>query len=116
MQRRDDCSIRLNNWQRIRLTTQMPMHAVYWTSGCSRNLTLGKYVMQLQHDPSWQFAFANERVGATSTIKPCCLRCFIACLQSFAADRDHYSAQHDIFETSLVKERATILRASAMVG
>lgn len=45
------------------LTTQVPMHTVYWTSGRSRNLTLGKYVMQLQHVPSWQLAFANERVG-----------------------------------------------------
>lgn len=45
------------------LTTQVPMHTVYWTSGRSRNLTLGKYVMQLQHVPSWQLAFAMEPAG-----------------------------------------------------
>ena len=36
---------------------------IYWTSGRSRKLTLGKLVIQLVHVPSWQLAFAKERAG-----------------------------------------------------
>ena len=45
------------------LTTQVPARDVYWTSGRSRKLTLGKHVIQLEHVPSWQLAFAKEPAG-----------------------------------------------------
>jgi hypothetical protein len=45
------------------LTTQVPTQMIYWTSGRSRKLTLGKLVIQLVHVPSWQLAFAKERAG-----------------------------------------------------
>jgi hypothetical protein len=45
------------------LTTQVPVRAVYLTSGRTRKLTLGKQVIELQHVPSWQLAFAKEPVG-----------------------------------------------------
>jgi hypothetical protein len=45
------------------LTTQVPVRAVYWTSGRSRKLNLGKQSLELVHVPSWQLAFADEPVG-----------------------------------------------------
>jgi hypothetical protein len=45
------------------LTTQVPVRTVYLTSGRSRKLTLGKQVIELQHVPSWQLAFAKEPAG-----------------------------------------------------
>src|ERR1035441_5711649 len=45
------------------LTTQVPTRTVYWTSGRSRSLNLGKLVIQLEHVPSWQLAFAKEPAG-----------------------------------------------------
>lgn len=45
------------------LTTQVPTQMIYWTSGRSRKLNLGKLVIQLVHVPSWQLAFAKERAG-----------------------------------------------------
>jgi len=45
------------------LTTQVPAQSVYWTSGRSRKLTLGKLVIQLEHVPFWQLAFAKEPAG-----------------------------------------------------
>ena len=41
----------------------MPTRTVYWTSGRSRSLNLGKLVIQLEHVPSWQLAFAKEPAG-----------------------------------------------------
>jgi hypothetical protein len=45
------------------LTTQVPTRTVYWTSGRSRSLNLGKLVIKLEHAPSWQLAFAKEPAG-----------------------------------------------------
>ncbi len=45
------------------LTTQVPTQTIYWTSGRKRKLNLGKHVIQLEHVPSWQLAFANEPAG-----------------------------------------------------
>jgi hypothetical protein len=45
------------------LTTQVPTQVIYWTSGRSRKLTLGKLAIQLVHVPSWQLAFAKEPAG-----------------------------------------------------
>ena len=45
------------------LTTQVPARAVYWTSGRSRKLNLGKQSVELVHVPSWQLAFAKELAG-----------------------------------------------------
>jgi hypothetical protein len=45
------------------LTTQVPVQMVYWTSGRSRKLNLGKLVLHLAHVPSWQLALANEPAG-----------------------------------------------------
>ena len=45
------------------LTTQVPVRAVYLTSGRTRKLTLGKQIIELQHAPSWQLTFAKEPAG-----------------------------------------------------
>ena len=45
------------------LTTQVPVRSVFWTSGRSRKLNLGKQSVQLEHVPSWQLAFAKEPAG-----------------------------------------------------
>ncbi len=45
------------------ITTQVPTQMIYWTSGRSRQLNLGKLVIQLVHVPSWQLACAKERTG-----------------------------------------------------
>jgi hypothetical protein len=45
------------------LTTQVPMHTVYWTSGKTRSYKMGKLVIQLQHVPDWQLVLWNEPEG-----------------------------------------------------
>jgi hypothetical protein len=50
------------------LTTQVPKRTVYWTSGRSRSLNLGKLVIKLEHVPSWP---ACLRQGAGRGDRPC---------------------------------------------
>ena len=45
------------------LTTQVHVQMVYWTSGRSRKLNLGKLVVHLEHVASWQLALAKEPAG-----------------------------------------------------
>lgn len=45
------------------LTTQVPVRAVYLTSGPSRKLSLGKQVVELRHAPRWQMTLANRPAG-----------------------------------------------------
>lgn len=45
------------------LTTQVPVQMVYWTSGRSRKLNLGKLVLHLEHVASWQLALSKEPAG-----------------------------------------------------
>jgi len=45
------------------LTTQMPIRSVYWTSGRTRALRLGKQVVELRHAPRWQLAMADRPAG-----------------------------------------------------
>ncbi len=45
------------------LTTQVPVQMVYWTSGRSRKLNLGKLVLHLEHVAAWQLALAKEPSG-----------------------------------------------------
>jgi hypothetical protein len=48
---------------RLGLTTQVPMHMVFWTSGRTRSYKMGKLVIQLQHVPDWQLVLWNEPEG-----------------------------------------------------
>jgi hypothetical protein len=45
------------------LTTQVPVRAVYLTSGPSRRLKLGAQVVQLKHAPRWQLVKAGRPAG-----------------------------------------------------
>jgi hypothetical protein len=45
------------------LTSQGPVRQVYFTSGPSRQLHLGKQVVELKHAPPWQVALAGSRAG-----------------------------------------------------
>lgn len=45
------------------LTTQVPMRAVYLTSGRSRRLTLGAQTVELRHAPVWQLIFPGRLAG-----------------------------------------------------
>lgn len=45
------------------LSTQVPVRAVYLTSGPSRKLTLGKQVVELRHAPRWQLTLADRPAG-----------------------------------------------------
>ena len=45
------------------LTTQVPMHMVFWTSGRTRSYKMGKLVIYLQHVPDWQLVLWNEPEG-----------------------------------------------------
>jgi len=45
------------------LTTQVPMHMVFWTSGRTRTFKMGKLVIYLQHVPDWQLVLWNEPEG-----------------------------------------------------
>lgn len=46
------------------LTTQVPVREVYLTSGPSRQLTLGKLMLELRHAPRWQLAAPHRPAGA----------------------------------------------------
>ncbi|MEA3643016.1 MAG: DUF6088 family protein [Lamprobacter sp.] len=45
------------------LSVQVPMRAIYLTSGPSRQLRLGAQVVELKHAPHWQFVLANQPAG-----------------------------------------------------
>lgn len=45
------------------LTTQVPMRAVYLTSGRSRQLKLGAQMVELRHAPIWQLIFPARAAG-----------------------------------------------------
>ncbi|WP_316979577.1 DUF6088 family protein [Shumkonia mesophila] len=48
---------------RLGLTSQVPIRAVYLTSGPSRRLTVGSQTVELRHAPRWQLALAGRRAG-----------------------------------------------------
>lgn len=45
------------------LTTQMPMRAIYLTSGPSRRMKLGAQMVELRHAPAWQLIFPGRAAG-----------------------------------------------------
>lgn len=45
------------------LTTQVPVRAVYLTSGRTRQLKVGKQTVELRHAPRWQLAMAGRPAG-----------------------------------------------------
>lgn len=45
------------------LTTQVPMRAVYLTSGRSRQLKLGAQMVEFRHAPIWQLIFPGRTAG-----------------------------------------------------
>jgi hypothetical protein len=45
------------------LTTQVPVRAVYLTSGRSRRFKLGAQTVELRHAPPWQLALAGRPAG-----------------------------------------------------
>ena len=45
------------------LTTQVPMRAVYLTSGPSRRLKLGAQIIEFRHAPIWQLIFPGRAAG-----------------------------------------------------
>ncbi len=45
------------------LTTQVPVREIYLTSGPTRQLTLGKQVIELRHAPAWQLALPGRPAG-----------------------------------------------------
>ncbi|OGB24603.1 MAG: hypothetical protein A3E23_10920 [Burkholderiales bacterium RIFCSPHIGHO2_12_FULL_65_48] len=45
------------------LTTQVPVRAVYLTSGASRRLKLGAQTVELRHAPVWQLLFPGRAAG-----------------------------------------------------
>ena len=45
------------------LTTQVPMRAVYLTSGRSRRLKLGAQMVEFRHAPVWQLLFPGRAAG-----------------------------------------------------
>ncbi|MFT0546439.1 DUF6088 family protein [Allopusillimonas ginsengisoli] len=45
------------------LTTQVPMQAIYLTSGPSRRLKLGAQKVELRHAPGWQLIYPGRAAG-----------------------------------------------------
>ncbi|MCX5591916.1 DUF6088 family protein [Alcaligenes endophyticus] len=45
------------------LTTQVPMQAIYLTSGPSRRLKLGAQKVELRHAPKWQLIYPGRAAG-----------------------------------------------------
>ncbi len=56
------------------LTTQVPMRAIFLTSGSSRYLKLGEQIVEFRHAPTWQLILpgraAGEVVRALSWLGP----------------------------------------------
>ena len=48
---------------RLRLTTQNPIRAVYLTSGPNRRLHFGSSIVELRHAPRWQLAAPHRKAG-----------------------------------------------------
>ncbi|WP_310540800.1 DUF6088 family protein [Phenylobacterium sp.] len=48
---------------RLGLTTQVPVRAIYLTSGSDRMLHLGNQSLELRHAPLWQFVQAGRLTG-----------------------------------------------------
>ncbi len=48
---------------RLGLTTQNPVRAVYLTSGPNRRLHFGSSVVELRHSPRWQLAAPHRKAG-----------------------------------------------------
>ena len=48
---------------RLGLTTQNPVRAVYLTSGPNRRLCFGSSVLELRHAPRWQLVAPHRRAG-----------------------------------------------------
>ncbi len=48
---------------RLRLTTQNPVRAVYLTSGPNRHLHFGSSVVELRHAPRWQLLAPHRKAG-----------------------------------------------------
>jgi predicted transcriptional regulator of viral defense system len=53
---------------RLGLTTQVPIRAIYLTSGRSRSLQLGNQTLELRHAPAWQFTQAGRLSGQGSEL------------------------------------------------
>ena len=45
------------------LTSQVPMHVVYWTTGRTRSYKMDKLMIYLEHVPDWQLVLWNEPEG-----------------------------------------------------
>ena len=45
------------------LTTQVPVRAVYLTSGPNRRLTLGAQTVEFRHAPTWKLMFPGQAAG-----------------------------------------------------
>jgi Family of unknown function (DUF6088) len=45
------------------LTTQVPVRMIYLTSGRSRQLKMGKQIIELRHAPGWQLLMTGRQAG-----------------------------------------------------
>ncbi|MCY4153198.1 MAG: DUF6088 family protein [Aestuariivita sp.] len=52
-----------NAANKLGLMTQVPTRYIFWTSGPSRHLTLGRQVVELKHVPSWQLSAPDSFAG-----------------------------------------------------
>lgn len=50
---------------KLGFTNQVPVRAIYMTSGPSRTLALGSEVVELRHAPGWQIALSRHPAGET---------------------------------------------------
>ncbi len=48
---------------RLGLTTQNPVRAVYWTAGCNKNLNFDGLTVELRHAPRWQLIAPHRKAG-----------------------------------------------------
>jgi hypothetical protein len=46
------------------LTTQVPVRAILITSGRSKKLTLGKYIIEIRHGERWQYVLGKSAAGS----------------------------------------------------
>jgi len=98
------------------LTTQVPMRALYLTSGRSRTLMLGAQVIEFRHAPRWQLALADRHAGkvlrALTWLGPQRAHEAIAKLRArlSAADLAEVASSRGQLPTWMAKEVSTLLQ------
>lgn len=99
---------------RLGLTTQNPVKAIYLTSGPNRRLRLGRQVVELRHAPAWQLRAGSSRAGdalrALAWYGPSCARAKIGPLRKKLSEEEQaeLAAMRSAAPTWLARELSAL--------